>query len=84
MPVAFAYCAAHQYILGHDSKVVFALINMAMSTYALVFFVGVKAAFEDIFAGVRSRLRNLYHNAEIIPMPSHHTNGAVPVQVGNQ
>jgi len=84
MPVAFGYCAFEQHMLGHNSKVTFALINAAMATYALVFFVGVKAAFEDIFAGVRSRLRSAYHNAEIIPLPSYQAVGAVPVQVGNQ
>ncbi|MBY0408426.1 MAG: glycosyltransferase family 2 protein [Rickettsiales bacterium] len=71
MPLAFAYCALNQYLLGHGSKAAFALINMALATYALVVFVGVRAAFEDMLAGVRSRLRDAYQNAEIIPMPSY-------------
>jgi len=84
MPLAFGYCALNQYLLGHTSKVVFALINMAFATYALVFFVGVKAALEDTFAGVILRMRNLYRNAEIIPMPSYQPGAALPAQVGNQ
>jgi cellulose synthase/poly-beta-1,6-N-acetylglucosamine synthase-like glycosyltransferase len=83
MPVAFAYCAANQYILGHDSRAIFSLINMGFASYALFFYVGVKSAFEDIFAGVISRIRNIYHNAEIIPMPSYMPSGAVSAQVNN-
>lgn len=84
MPLAFAYCAINQYILGHNSKVVFALINMAFATYALVFFVGIKAAFEDMFSGVVMRIRNLYRNAEIIPMPSYQSDTSVSAQAGGQ
>lgn len=71
MPAAFAYCALNQYRMGHPSRMTFALINMAMSAYALVVFVGVKAALEDMLAGLTTRLRSVYHHAEIIPMPAY-------------
>ena len=84
MPIALAYCAINQYILGHHSKAIFALINTSLATYALVVFVGVKAAFEDMLAGIRFYLRSVYYNAEIIPMPSYQPAGTASVQVSNQ
>lgn len=84
MPLAFAYCALNQSLLGHTSKAVFSTLNMAMATYALVVFVGMRAAFEDMLAGVTSRLRSLYHKANIIPMPGYASGVSVPVQESNR
>ncbi len=84
MPVAFAYCALNQYLLGHTSKAVIALINTGFATYALLYFIGVRAAFEDMFATLLSHYRNVYRNAEIIPMPSYQAGGGASVQAGNQ
>jgi len=70
MPVAFAYVAYTQLTHEHWSRGGFALINMAMVTYALIAFVGVKGAIEDMMAGVKARWRTAFHNAEIIPILS--------------
>ncbi len=38
--------------------------------YAIVTYIGVKALFEDMFAGLRIRWRNNFHHAQIIPLPT--------------
>lgn len=73
MPIGFGYVAMNQYLMGHESKAIFACINVAFSLYALVFFVGIKAAIEDLCAGLRLRLPGSTHHAEIIPLPTAHT-----------
>jgi hypothetical protein len=56
------------------SQSIFALINAGFLTYALVHFIGLKAAFEDITVSIKNLWRSKFYNAEIIQMvPAQHT-----------
>jgi hypothetical protein len=54
---------------GRWTQASFSLINAAFMTYALVYYIGLRALFEDITAGLRAQWRNRFYHAEIIPMP---------------
>lgn len=70
MPLFFAYAAVNQFMLGHTAKGAFASLNVVISGYALVYFVGVQAALEDMFASIRNRLRTAFYKAEVIQLHS--------------
>ena len=67
-PFAFASVVVSEMMGGQLSKALFACVNVVFSVYALVYFIGVKEAFEDVTAGITSRLRRSFHKAEIIPL----------------
>jgi len=70
MPLAFAYVVFNQIRLGHEAQAVFAGINTLVAVYALVNFVGVKAAMEDMLVGIKTRWRASFYNAEILQIPT--------------
>jgi hypothetical protein len=45
--------------------------------YALIRFIGIKAIAEDISIGLKTRLREASHRAEIIPLPARWIENAV-------
>lgn len=68
MPLVFIGTALHQIAIHHWAQSVFAFVNAGFLSYALIHFIGVKAAFEDIFADVKTRWKTAFHTAEIIPI----------------
>lgn len=65
--VNFLLLTAYYGYKGNWSKFSFTAINAAFFTYALVKFIGVRAAFEDIFAGMRSTARS----AGVVALPAY-------------
>ena len=86
MPLAYAAAGMQQLMIHSHSQAVFSFINAAFLSYALVYFIGVQAAFEDMLSGVTVRLRRALHNAEIIPIPTAQTQqpAQVAMAVGQQ
>ncbi len=70
MPVSYAVMAMQQMAQQHWAQFFFTMVNVAFLTYALVKFIGVRAAMEDMLAGVMVRWRNAFYNAEIIQIPT--------------
>ncbi|MBM3618069.1 MAG: glycosyl transferase [Alphaproteobacteria bacterium] len=59
LTVNFLGLAMYYAYVGNWSKFGFTAVNAAFFTYALVNFIGVRAAFEDIFAGMRTTYRTV-------------------------
>lgn len=59
LTVNFLALTAYYAYTGNWSKFGFTAINAAFFTYALVYFIGVREAFEDIFGGLRSAARTV-------------------------
>jgi hypothetical protein len=70
MPMLFFGIAAQNAMLERWSQAVFALINCAFMTYAVVYFIGVRACFEDIAAPLRTRAKRMSQQAEILAIPA--------------
>lgn len=74
LPAAFISVGMHHILQGHYSQSIFSFINASFLIYALVNFIGIKGAAEDVFAGPIARWRLAFHKAEIIPISSGQTN----------
>jgi cellulose synthase (UDP-forming) len=78
--IAPAICltvTAQHVLAGHWVQAGFSSINTTLLTYALIRFIGIKAAFEDMLAGVRMRWQSRFHNAVVLPIPAVRTS-AIP------
>ncbi len=61
------YIAAHDLMQHNWVKAAFSAMNAAFMLYALAVFMGVRATFQDMFAGVFTYWKAAFHHAEILP-----------------
>ena len=67
---ACIYSVAHSIEIGAWNKAMFSSVNAIFISYALVYYMGIKETFYDMFSGVISFWRNNFYHAEIIQIPS--------------
>ncbi len=82
MPITFASVAVRYAMMHHWAQFSFTMLNTGFLTYALVYYVGVKAAMEDMLAGVKMRWRKAFYNAEIIQIPAAQPTANTQLAVG--
>ncbi|MBY0355551.1 MAG: hypothetical protein K2Q12_07450 [Rickettsiales bacterium] len=68
LPILMFYLTYRYILTGSWAQASFTLINGVAAMYALIFLMGIRPTFVDVVAGMRARVRTLFHRAEIIPM----------------
>jgi len=68
LPLGCSFMMVDHLIHARYMHAAFSSINTILLVYALVYFIGVRAAFEDMFAGLRLRIKSRTHSAEILPI----------------
>jgi cellulose synthase/poly-beta-1,6-N-acetylglucosamine synthase-like glycosyltransferase len=69
-PMVFFNFALQAALQQQWAQMTFELVNASFFAYALVYFIGIKEALQDMTADVRVLWRNAFHHAEILPFPA--------------
>lgn len=68
LPPVMIYLTLRYAATGSWAQATYTLMSAIASSYALLYFMGVRATVEDLFAGMTTRLRAWFHRAEVIPL----------------